>query len=283
MSGSLYGGNPYRQAVANRYGNALLYDPFRFSFGRDYYSPISGPAQGDVGGTTEIPGVTDIPEPEPFEPVDGLPTNPVPEPTPTPTPEPTPQAAAPVDPYSLWTSAFGGQYGDNRISNEDLARAARGMGFEDLPTDAGADYDWSALGEAAGMPGSGAINNSSFYGAPYLRSGQGAQGALSRLWFTINNPKSTDGPNQSGDGPGDDGGGDMGAAGLGGASDAAYRKGGYTGAGRDGRVQRNKPAGTVHEHEVVLRSEAVDKYGKNALLALNEGRIPASKVRRWAR
>ena len=59
----------------------------------------------------------------------------------------------------------------------------------------------------------------------------------------------------------DDGGGFDGGLG--------YRHGGYTGLGRDRKLQRNRRAGAVHEGEYVLRNEAVEKIGIPALDMLN--------------
>lgn len=57
------------------------------------------------------------------------------------------------------------------------------------------------------------------------------------------------------------------------------RFGAYTGAGADGVVQPNMPVPIqVHEGEQVLRHEAVQKYGRNSMSALNEGKVPKNKL-----
>ncbi|WP_376091217.1 hypothetical protein ACE7GA_21325 [Roseomonas sp. CCTCC AB2023176] len=71
--------------------------------------------------------------------------------------------------------------------------------------------------------------------------------------------------------PGDGGG--KGNAGTGAGSES-YQRGGYTGAGADGRVQPARRAGTVHEGEVVIPADMVRKYGRKGLLALVDGTAP---------
>ena len=73
----------------------------------------------------------------------------------------------------------------------------------------------------------------------------------------------------SDDGGYDDGGYGDGDDGLGGQEGDAFRHGGYTGLGRDRKLQRNRRAGDVHEGEYVLRNEAVDAIGIPALDMLN--------------
>lgn len=63
------------------------------------------------------------------------------------------------------------------------------------------------------------------------------------------------------------------AAGMG-----MFQSGGYTGAGGDAMVQPDAPAGTVHEGEVVLSAPAVDYYGPELLLLLNDMAIPRSRL-----
>ncbi|WP_426957967.1 hypothetical protein [Muricoccus radiodurans] len=47
-----------------------------------------------------------------------------------------------------------------------------------------------------------------------------------------------------------------------------FRRGGYTGAGDDGVVQPDRPAGTVHEGEIVIPAEMVQRLSSPALLGL---------------
>jgi len=75
-----------------------------------------------------------------------------------------------------------------------------------------------------------------------------------------------------GDGGGEgggEGGGDGGGDGDGGGGDGGgWMRGGYTGAGPDGVVQPNQPAGTVHEGEVVIPAHRVAQIGVDPLMQL---------------
>lgn len=57
-----------------------------------------------------------------------------------------------------------------------------------------------------------------------------------------------------------------------------YRYGGYTGAGKDGVVQKWAPAGTVHEGEVVMSTEAVRKHGRDKLERMNADARKANRL-----
>lgn len=71
-----------------------------------------------------------------------------------------------------------------------------------------------------------------------------------------------------GAGPGGEGGmGADGSDGPGGDGDG-WMQGGYTGAGDDGVVQPDQPAGTVHEGEVVIPAQQVAQHGVEPLMAL---------------
>ena len=73
---------------------------------------------------------------------------------------------------------------------------------------------------------------------------------------------------QGGGGTGGDGGmGADGSDGPGGDGDG-WMVGGYTGAGPDGVVQPDQPAGTVHEGEVVIPAQQVQQHGVEPLMAL---------------
>lgn len=79
-----------------------------------------------------------------------------------------------------------------------------------------------------------------------------------------------DGGDGSGDGGGD--GGD-GGGGDGGSGDGGYRTGGLV-RGKKGKAVK----ATVHGGEYVVRGEAVSKYGRKALDALNDRRVPKGRV-----
>jgi len=77
-----------------------------------------------------------------------------------------------------------------------------------------------------------------------------------------------------GGGPGSTVGGDMGHDSPGGAG--SFRYGGYI------EGEGAMPA-TVHGGEYVVRSEAVERYGRQTMEALNEGRIPRNALAKYAR
>lgn len=79
-----------------------------------------------------------------------------------------------------------------------------------------------------------------------------------------------DGGDGSGDGGGD--GGD-GGGGDGGSGDGGYRTGGLV-RGKKGKAVK----ATVHGGEYVVRGEAVSKYGRKALDALNDRRVPKGRI-----
>ena len=62
-----------------------------------------------------------------------------------------------------------------------------------------------------------------------------------------------------------------------------FKEGGYTGAGRDRRVQPNRKAGTVHEGEYVLPAEAVEAIGVSKLDALRDEATALRRQRILAR
>lgn len=81
-----------------------------------------------------------------------------------------------------------------------------------------------------------------------------------------------------GGGGGGLGDGSLGEGGTGPDGGSKWQSGGYTGAGDDAMVQPDAPAGTVHEGEVVLSAPAVDYYGPELLLLLNDMAIPRSRL-----
>lgn len=76
------------------------------------------------------------------------------------------------------------------------------------------------------------------------------------------------------DGQKGDAGTGVGSEGPGGGDKSGWRHGGYTGDGADDWVQVTRPAGTVHEGEVVIPAEMVRRYGLQGLLALVNGAAP---------
>lgn len=57
-----------------------------------------------------------------------------------------------------------------------------------------------------------------------------------------------------------------------------FMRGGYTGMGRDGVIQADQRAGTVHEGEVVIPASAVQQYGLAPLLMLARGQVEPSRL-----
>lgn len=63
-----------------------------------------------------------------------------------------------------------------------------------------------------------------------------------------------------------------GSGGLGAGNDGnGWWTGGYTGAGQDGRIDPFAPAGTVHEGEIVIPANMVQRYGQDRLMGYVEG------------
>jgi hypothetical protein len=90
------------------------------------------------------------------------------------------------------------------------------------------------------------------------------------------------GGGDSGDGGGDSGGGDSGDGGGGGSGGggAAYAKGGMV----RGLLGPNPPgpddgAGYLDRGEYVIKKSSVKKYGRGLLDMINEGKVPAKKIR----
>ncbi len=69
----------------------------------------------------------------------------------------------------------------------------------------------------------------------------------------------------------------------GGVDGNSWQSGGYTGAGGDGVVQPDQPAGTVHEGEQVISAPAAAYYGPELFAALNARAIPRSVLAELAR
>ncbi len=81
-------------------------------------------------------------------------------------------------------------------------------------------------------------------------------------------------------------GADGSAGSHGGESDGqgeGWMDGGYTGHGDDGMVQRELPAGTVHEGEVVIPADMVKYYGLDMLMGLVNGDVPKNRLAELAR
>ena len=98
------------------------------------------------------------------------------------------------------------------------------------------------------------------------------------------------GGNDSGGGGGNTGGSDTGGSGIGGDGTGTGGDGDGAGYAKGGKVHKHKlkgpdPKGPDEGHaplqsgEFVVRKSAVDKYGQGLLSALNQGKIPASKLR----
>lgn len=126
---------------------------------------------------------------------------------------------------------------------------AGGMGYGGLDT-SGLSGDNSQGDGGMGNPGDGSTSGGGLGGA----SGEG--GGLN-------------------DGTGSSDPGDSASAG---STASGWMHGGYTGHGRDGVVQADKPAGTVHEGEVVIPASQVARYGLDPLMMLARGQVEPSRL-----
>lgn len=76
---------------------------------------------------------------------------------------------------------------------------------------------------------------------------------------------------------------DPGGIGDSGGMGDGWMDGGYTGHGEDGVVQRDQPAGTVHEGEIVIPAPMVKHYGLDLLMGLVNGDVPKNRLAELAR
>lgn len=202
------------------------------------------------------------------------------------------------------SQAIAGMFGDSPGPGEMSANQGLGLGLSGPSTPSGlADVIAAAGGEGAGGYG----GQTDAVGAAQAAA-QGDYGALADAALGMGYGGYGDNYGETGSmagygGYGGYGGEGAGGAGAGGSTDAmgaaqagaqgdyggmaeaaagmgAWKSGGFTGHGRDGRLQRDRPAGTVHEGEVVLNADATRHYGPNALLALNARRVPANELRK---
>lgn len=133
----------------------------------------------------------------------------------------------------------------------------------------------AGIGDAKGVAGADPSTQTS-YGSDF---GLGADGAGVGGSNSDNSNSNSTSAGQ--DAAGNDGTGAGGAgtgAGAPGNDSGEWMRGGYTGAGADGAVQAARPAGTVHEGEVVIPAAQVARYGLSPLMMLARGVAQPSRL-----
>lgn len=135
--------------------------------------------------------------------------------------------------------------------------AVSSWGLADAPEGGkGGSADGGQKGEEGGKPGA-----STDTGPPGEAKGEATSTDTD---VSIDGGTSSDGP------AGNDAGGN-------------FAVGGYTGHGDDGVVQRDQPAGTVHEGEIVIPAPMVKHYGLDLLMGLVNGNVPKNRLAELAR